>query len=113
MASHRIPAAVLAAIAIVLAACGGGSSTSATKMAADPARDQRTARALLLVQADFPTGWKAEPHSEDQATKAEAQRFDACAGIPAASTYTADEHSPDFKSGDVTEVDSEATFFRT
>src|SRR5436309_1670820 len=61
MASHRTLAAVLATVAIVVAACGGGSSTSATKMAADPARDQRTARTLFLVDGDFPSGGEGGP----------------------------------------------------
>lgn len=90
----------------VTAACGDSAPT--------PAEDRATARKANLQTADFPAGWKSEPHKklpgEDDRTAAIAT----CLGVtPPSTRATAEVASPDFSSGLATQASAVITFVET
>ncbi|HEX9969940.1 MAG TPA: hypothetical protein VGB03_07350 [Acidimicrobiales bacterium] len=67
----RALAGVVAMIALVGSACGGGSNNAAdepstTSTTARPAPTEAEAKAALLAPSDVPTGWKAEASSDEE-----------------------------------------------
>jgi hypothetical protein len=101
-----------AVIALLLAACGGGSGGS-TK-GADATGDKAAAEKIVLKQSDFPSGWKGEPHNASPEQAATIRQLAQCLGIPDPAIHTsADVSSPDFNMGQTTSVSSEVRFVKT
>lgn len=107
-------------------ACGGGSdnadrpdhttkatasaaATSDHRTAAQLATDRRVARKALLRLSDFPNGWQAKPHKDDDAGPDVGKQLADCLDVPKA-LLGGDEDdsvdSPDFESPDNQQVQS-------
>ncbi|HEV3354096.1 MAG TPA: hypothetical protein VG076_14305 [Acidimicrobiales bacterium] len=112
-------------LALIFAACGGGSSNSSSTTSApststtsastpgsavrDAAADAR-AQKLVLVQADFPTGWTGTPApATTPEEKAASQELNNCTGSSGDDAKIADVKGDNFSMGSpTTEVGSEA-----
>lgn len=82
--------AMLLALALGLAACGGGSTNNAGTSSAgtgaggthqDVAADRAAAEAASLRLSDFPTGWMSKPASGGTSSTAEDARLAKCLGV--------------------------------
>jgi len=79
---------MVAGLALVLTACGGGGSGggSADPVGAAPrtgrATDTGAARTIVLQQADLPAPWRGAAHSEDPSEKERARQIATCLGRP-------------------------------
>jgi hypothetical protein len=96
---------VLAALTMS-AACGDGAPT--------PADDKATADKASLQAADFPAGWKSEPHEKLPGEDEMAAEIAKCLGVSSPSTRaTAQVRSADFSSGLATQASAVITFVKT
>ncbi len=76
---------------VVVAACGDNTTSSSPATTVDPrsptqvAADKATADAAVLKLADLPSGWTAQPNSDDSSSSAEQRSAEAefadCAGV--------------------------------
>ena len=101
-------AIVTMAIAIVMSSCGGGGSEDGTfDQAAKDSReeDQTRAEGIVLVLADFPTGWRAV-QGDDEAEPPKCFGFDLFD-----LTMTGRAESSKFAQGEVTAATSGAAIF--
>lgn len=97
----------MAVLALSGAACGGADE-------ATPAADRAAARKAVLKAADFPSGWKSNPHEKLPGEDELVAEVAKCLGIPPPSTRaTAVVRSPDFSSGFATTASSVITFVET
>lgn len=101
-------AAGLALACMVLAGCGGSSSgtsnghgsESGSRTAAQLKADRALARQALLELSDFPQGWQATPHEDDEGPDFGKQLAD-CLNVPEDLLGGGDDNSvdsPDFQS---------------
>jgi hypothetical protein len=81
-------------LCVALTSCGGTAETvssttvapATTTTAPNPEADKATAAKYLLVRSDVPSGWTEGPPSpEDPQADAEADKLNACVGLPPAS----------------------------
>jgi hypothetical protein len=107
-------------LALGLAACGGGNSSTSTSSTtaestapsttASPAGDTDLAKKLVFVQGDFPAGWTAKPADQTQTAddKATSKELSDCVGTSGEAQESARWKGDDFSMGQ-TQVGSEAT----
>jgi hypothetical protein len=107
---------VVAGLALVLVACGGGGTgVRELEPAPDegPMTDTAIARTIVLEEADMPRGWRGAAHTEDPNERARARQLSACLGRPdPETTRTAIVHGPDL-SMERSQVSSIATVLNT
>jgi len=105
-------AAVLLMFAI---ACSSGTPKAGTTPPAttsSPAKTEKErAQAIVLTNADFPSGWSGTAHTDDPASKEFDRRIQACSGI-SPTAATTDVFGSDFDLSQAS-VGSEAQFFRS
>ena len=84
-----------------------------TSEAVDAAADRAKAAGLVLMAADYPSGWKVETHPSDPSERDTDRRFAACVGLPDPdSVQTVDVPGPDATTGEFVQAGSDATFYR-
>jgi len=118
---HAKGAAIAALLVVLATACSGSSTPNATKSTVGqfvspsptpkPSEDDR-ARAIVLSDADFPTGWQGTPHSDDPTEKEFERRLKACSGTAVNVGSTTDVFGDDFDMSQAS-VGSEVQFYRS
>ena len=89
-------------------ASGSASTSTRESDAAAKAKAQK----VLLVQGDFPAGWKGSVHERTAQDKQDEKDFAACVGGVDEAAYAADEDGLSFENGNST-VDSSVAVVRT
>jgi len=116
----RVKGAAIAAFVVLLCgACSSSPKTTGNVVAptitnsSEVAKvsDESRARAIVLADADFPSGWQGTAHTEDATDREFERKLKACSGITQ-TKGTADVFGDDVDQGQAS-VGSEATFFKT
>ncbi len=120
MGRMQAKGAAIAAFAVLLCgACSSSPKTTSSVVAplvtnsseAAKVSDEARARAIVLADADFPSGWQGSAHTEDATDREFERKLKACSGITQ-TKGTADVFGDDIDQGQAS-VGSEATFFKT
>lgn len=109
MSYTRFGAALLAALS--LAACGGGSTSTADK-APTKAAGETAAKAINLTTSDLPTGFTGEPSDSAAEDTPQEVAFAACVGASKPTEDLVDVSSDDFGKGgqlDLQQVSSDVS----
>src|SRR5215210_5603479 len=108
---------LVAVLALMLGACGGGGGTDDDAVGPAPATgkagDSATARTIVLQQADMPAAWRGAAHSETPLEQSRARELSLCLGRPDPDTYrSAIVYGPDLSLGQM-QVSSISTVLTT
>jgi hypothetical protein len=88
-------------------------SSSTPPPSPDANADRASAQGVILVQADFPAGWKGTPHQKDPNEDAQSKAMAACVGAPdPTTTQEVDVQGDDFDMGNAS-ASSDVTFVKT
>ena len=121
MGQRNTKGPAIAALLIVFATACSSSTPNVAKTTAAPVlspsatptpSEEDRARAIVLTDTDFPSGWQGTPHADDPTEREFERRIKACSGTAVNVGSTTDIFGDDFDNAQ-TSVGSEAEFFKS